>query len=74
MKEAWTSDYADPEAWAQYYNVFSSPDDDVEWPRGLSVEHEKKFLNGKLLVPETRAKDLLDEWHQELMHPSAARR
>ena len=30
------------------------------------------FLNGKLLVPESCAKDLLTEWHQELMHPSAA--
>ena len=73
LKEDGTSDYADSDAWAQYYKVISSPDDDKEWPQGLSVEHEKMFLNGKLLVPESRAKDLLDEWHQELMHPSAAR-
>ena len=73
LKEDWTSDYADSEAWAQYYKVISSPNDDEEWPQKLSVEHEKMFLNGKLLVPESRAKDLLDECHQELMHPSAAR-
>ena len=53
--------------------MISSPDDDEEWPQRPSVEHEKMFLNGKLLVPESRAKGLLDEWHQELMHPSAAR-
>ena len=73
LREDWTSDYADSEACTQYYKVISSPDDDEEWPQGLSVEHEKMFLNGKLLVPESRAKDLLDEWHQEFMHPSAAR-
>ena len=73
LKEDWRSEYADSEAWAQYYKVISSPNDDEEWPQGLSVEHEKMLLNGKLLVPESRAKDLLDEWHQELMHPSAAR-
>ena len=60
LKEDWTSDYADSEARAQYYKVISSPDDDEEWPQGLSVEHEKMFLNGKLLLPESRAKDLLD--------------
>ena len=73
LREDWTSDYATSEAWAQYYKVISSPDDDEEWPQKLSVEHEKMFLNEKLLVPESRAKDLLDEWHPELMHPSAAR-
>ena len=31
------------------------------------------FFNGKVLVPESRAKGLLEEWHQELMHSSAAR-
>ena len=49
------------------------PDQDKEWPRGRSVEHEKIFLSGRLLVPESRAKGLLDEWHRELMQPSAVR-
>ena len=73
LKEDWTSDYCDSEAWAQYYKVISSPDGDEEWSRGLSVEHEEMFFNGKLLVPQSCAKDLLEEWHQELMHRSAAR-
>ena len=73
LREDWTSNYADSEAWAQYYKVISSPEDDEEWPRGLSIEYDKMFWNGKPLVPESRAKDILHEWHQELMHPSAAR-
>ena len=64
LKDDWTSDYANSEAWAQYYKVISSPDDDEEWPQEPSVEHEKMFLNGKLPVLESPAKDLLDECHQ----------
>ena len=70
LKEDRTSDYADSEAWPQYYKVIFSSDDDEKWPRGLSVEHENMFLNGKLHALESCAKDLLDEWHQQWMHPS----
>ena len=58
---------------AQYYKVNFSRDDHEEWPQGLSVKREKMFLNGKLLVPESRAKDLLDVWHHKLIHPSGVR-
>ena len=55
-------------------SVISSPDDDEEWPRARSVEHEETFLNRKLLVLKSGAKDLLDERHRKLMHRSAARK
>ena len=72
LKEDSMFDYAESEAWAQCYKMICSPEDDEEWPRGLSFEHEKMLLNGKQLILESPAKALLDKWHQKLMHPSAA--
>ena len=73
LKRDWTSDYADSVAWAQYYELICSPDDDEERPQGHSVKNHKLCLNGTLLVPKSRAKDLLDDWHRDLMHPCAVK-
>ena len=43
---------------------------DEDWPERLTEGGDKLFLKDKLLVPENRVEDLIDDWHNaELMHP-----
>ena len=37
---------------------------------GLTEDGDKWFLKDKLLVPENRVEELIDNWHNaQLMHP-----
>ena len=69
VTEDWSDDYAASEHWSRYWNAVSAPSDD-EWPEGLTEDGNKLFLKDKLLVPENRAEELIDHWHNaQLMHP-----
>ena len=69
LTEDWSDDYAASEHWSKYWNAVSAPSDD-EWPEGLTEDGDKLFLKDKLLVPETRVKELINHWHNaQLMHP-----
>ena len=68
LMEDWSEDYAAPEHWNKYWNAVSAPSDD-EWPEGLTEDEDMRFLNDKLLVPETQVEALIDDWQNaELMH------
>ena len=69
LTEDWSDDYAASEHWSKYWNAVSAPSDD-EWPEGLTEDGDKLFLKDKLLVPENRMEELIDDWHNaQLMHP-----
>ena len=43
---------------------------DNDWPKGLTEDGDKLFLKDNLFIPENRAEDLLDHWHNtQFMHP-----
>ena len=72
MKD-WSEDYAASKHCNKYWNAVSAPSDD-EWPKGLTEDRDKLFLNDKLLVPEYRVEALIDHWHNaQLMHPGGDR-
>ena len=69
LTEDWSDDYAASEHWSRYWNAVSAPSDD-ELPMGLTEDGDKLFLKDKLLVPENRMEELIDNWHNaQLMHP-----
>ena len=69
LTEDWPDDYAASGHWSRYWNAVSAPSDD-EWPEGLTEDGDKFFLKDKLLVPENRMEELIDDWHNaQLMHP-----
>ena len=69
LTEDWPDDYAASDHWSKYWNAVSAPSDD-EWPEGLTEDGDKLFLKDKLLVPENRMEELIDNWHKaQLMHP-----
>ena len=69
LTEDWSDDYAASEHWSKYWNAVSAPSDD-QWPEGLTEDGDKLFLKDKLLVPENRMEELIDNWHNaQLMHP-----
>ena len=62
-------DHAASQHWNKYWSSASPPSDD-EWPKGLTEDENKLFINDKLLVPEDRVEALIDHWHNApLMHP-----
>ena len=68
LMEDWLEDYAASEHKNRYWNAVSAPCDD-EWPKGVTEDRNKLFLNDKLLVPESRVEALIDHWHNaQLMH------
>ena len=68
LMEDWSKDYANSDHWLTYCNAVSAPSDD-HWPEGLTADGDKLFLKDKLLVPENRLEDLIDNWHNaQLMH------
>ena len=67
--ENWSEDYADSEHWNKCWNAVSAQSDD-EWPKGLTEDGDKLFLNDKLLVPENRVEALIDHRHNaQFMQP-----
>ena len=40
---------------------------DDEWPKCLTEDEDKLFVNDKLLVPENRVEALIDHWHNTLL-------
>ena len=69
LMDEWSDDYANSDHWLKYWNAVSAPCDD-DWPEGLTEDRDKLFHKDKLLVPENRVEDLIDQWHNaQLMDP-----
>ena len=52
LKDDCTDDHAKSEAFESVYEALTDPDNGQKWPKGLSKEDGKLYLNGRLLVPE----------------------
>ena len=69
LPEDRSEDYAASEHWNKYWNAGSASSDD-EWPKCLTEDGNKLFVNDKLLVPENVVQALIDHWHNaQPMHP-----
>ena len=69
LRDDRTDDYAKYEAFEAEYSAVTDPDDGQKWPTGLTEEDGKLYLNGKLLVPESRVLELCEAGHHHMMHP-----
>ena len=69
LKDDWTDNYAQSEAFHSEYRSVTDSDDGQKWPNGLTKEEGKLFRNGRLLVPESRGSELCEAWHHHMAHP-----
>jgi hypothetical protein len=70
IAENWDEDYAKSEFWSQQWEAGSKPESELAWPAGLRVDDGKLFVYDKLLIPESRMDQVIQEWHdQQLLHP-----
>ena len=69
LAEDWEEDCAKSEYWATHWVASSKPESELAWPAGLRVDHGKLFVFDKLLIPEARMDQVVQEGHdQRLLH------
>ena len=68
LRDDWTDDYTNSEAFESECRALTGPDDGQKGPKGLTKEDGKLYRKGRLLVQRSLVLDLCQAWHHHMMH------